>query len=35
VEQAEFFLTINLKTANAIGIKIPDNILKQADKVIR
>ena len=35
VEQAEFYLTINLKTAAAIGLHIPDNIIKQADTVIR
>lgn len=35
VETAEVFLTINLKTAEEIGLKIPDNILLQAKKIIR
>jgi putative ABC transport system substrate-binding protein len=35
VEQAEFFLTINLKTAEAIGLAIPDEILSQASRLIR
>ncbi len=35
VETAEYFLTINLKTANAIGLNIPDDILRQANTVIR
>jgi putative ABC transport system substrate-binding protein len=35
VETAEFFLTINLKTADAIGIDIPNEILIQADTIIR
>jgi putative ABC transport system substrate-binding protein len=35
VETAEFFLTINLKTAKALGLDIPDEILRQADTVIR
>jgi len=35
MEQAEFFLVINLKTAHTIGITIPDVVLKQADEVIR
>ncbi len=35
VETADFFLTINLKTAQAIGLDIPDTTLRQADKVIR
>ena len=35
VEQAEYFLVVNLKTANEIGLTIPDAVLKQADQVIR
>jgi len=35
VESAQFFITINLKTAEAIGLDIPDNALRLADTVIR
>jgi putative ABC transport system substrate-binding protein len=35
VETAEYFLSINLKAAEAIGFDIPDKILRQADTVIR
>lgn len=35
VETAEYFLTINLKTAKAIGLDIPDDILEQADIIVR
>lgn len=35
VETPEFFLTINLRTAQAIGLDIPDEILRQADHIIR
>jgi len=35
VETSEVFLTINLKTAEKIGVKIPDDILMQAKKIIR
>jgi putative tryptophan/tyrosine transport system substrate-binding protein len=35
VETAEYFLNINLKTAEAIGLDISDEILRQADTVIR
>jgi putative ABC transport system substrate-binding protein len=35
VEMAEFYLAINLKTAEAIGLDISDEILLQADTIIR
>ena len=35
VETSDFFLGINLKTAISAGIKIPDNILLQADFIVR
>jgi putative ABC transport system substrate-binding protein len=35
IETAEFYSTINLKTAQAIGLDIPDEILLQADIIIR
>jgi putative ABC transport system substrate-binding protein len=35
VETADFFLGINLKTARAMGLEIPDNILQQADFIVR
>ncbi|MEW6665063.1 MAG: ABC transporter substrate-binding protein [Thermodesulfobacteriota bacterium] len=35
VEIAEFYLAINLKVAETIGIAIPDEILRQADMIIR
>jgi putative ABC transport system substrate-binding protein len=35
VEMAETFLTINLKTAEIIGLDIPDEVLRQADTIIR
>ena len=35
VETAEFYLAINLRTAEAIGLQIPDEILSQADIIIR
>jgi putative tryptophan/tyrosine transport system substrate-binding protein len=35
VETAEHFLRINLKTATALGLDIPDAILRQADTIIR
>ncbi len=35
VETAQFFSAINLKTAQAINLDIPDDILRQADIIIR
>jgi putative tryptophan/tyrosine transport system substrate-binding protein len=35
METSEVYLTINLKTADKIGLKIPDNILARANKIIR
>jgi putative ABC transport system substrate-binding protein len=35
VETAQFFSAINLKTAQAIGLDIPDDILRQANVIIR
>ncbi len=35
VETARFFSAINLKTAQAIGLDIPDDILRQANIIIR
>jgi putative ABC transport system substrate-binding protein len=35
VEMTEFFLALNLKEAQAIGLDIPDEILSQADTIIR
>ncbi|MFH1153052.1 MAG: ABC transporter substrate-binding protein [Pseudomonadota bacterium] len=35
VETAEFFLAINLKTAKAIGLDIPEDILYQARFIVR
>jgi putative ABC transport system substrate-binding protein len=35
VETAEFFLAINLHTADAIALEIPDTILRQADDILR
>jgi putative ABC transport system substrate-binding protein len=35
VETAELFLHINLQAATAMGFNIPDEILRQADMVIR
>jgi putative ABC transport system substrate-binding protein len=35
IETADFFLDINLKTANAIDLQISDNILRQANMLVR
>lgn len=35
IETTDFFLAINLKTANAIGIDISDDILHVADTIVR
>jgi putative ABC transport system substrate-binding protein len=35
VETSEFFLSINLKTAQAIGLTVPDDILRQAATIVR
>ena len=35
VETAEFYLAINLKVAKAIGLDIPDEILRQAELIVR
>jgi putative ABC transport system substrate-binding protein len=35
VETADAVLTINLATANAIGLEIPDDVLSQANNIIR
>jgi len=35
VETSDVYLTVNLKTAEKIGIKIPDNALMQSKKIIR
>lgn len=35
VETADFFLGINLMTAQSMGLEIPDSILQQADFIVR
>jgi putative ABC transport system substrate-binding protein len=35
VENAEYFLVINLPAARNIGIEVPDSVLKQADFIVR
>lgn len=35
VEVVEFYLAINLRAAGAIGLAIPDEILRQADVIVR
>ena len=35
IESPEFYLSLNLKTAAAIGLNIPDDINRQASTVVR
>jgi putative ABC transport system substrate-binding protein len=35
VEIPEFYLSVNLQTAGAIGLEVPDSIIRQADLVVR
>lgn len=35
VETSDFFLTINLETASAIGLEVPDAVLREAADIIR
>ncbi len=35
VEQADFYLTVNAKVANSISVKLPSDLLKAADAIIR
>jgi putative ABC transport system substrate-binding protein len=35
VETTEFFLSVNLITAEAIGVEIEDDVLEAADDIIR
>jgi ABC-type uncharacterized transport system substrate-binding protein len=35
IENAEAFLGINLQTAQAIGLQVPDSVLRQATQIIR
>jgi putative ABC transport system substrate-binding protein len=35
IESPEFYLSLNLKTAAAIGLNIPDDIIRQASTVVR
>jgi putative ABC transport system substrate-binding protein len=35
VETAEYFLSLNLQSANTVGLDIPDEILRQAKTIVR
>jgi putative tryptophan/tyrosine transport system substrate-binding protein len=35
IERPELFLTVNMATAEAIGVEIPDDVLEDADRIIR
>jgi putative ABC transport system substrate-binding protein len=35
VETAEFFLTVNMKSANAINLEVPNNVLEVAHDILR
>jgi len=35
IERPEYILTINLQTAQAIGLEIPDDVLEKAHEIIR
>jgi putative ABC transport system substrate-binding protein len=35
IEQPEYFMTVNLKTAQAIGVEIPEDVLEAAHTIIR
>ncbi|MBP7998925.1 MAG: ABC transporter substrate-binding protein [Chloroflexi bacterium] len=35
VEAPEFFLTINLQTAEAIGLEVPESVIQAADTILR
>jgi putative ABC transport system substrate-binding protein len=35
IESPEYYLSVNLKTASAIGLNIPDDIIRQANTVVR
>jgi putative ABC transport system substrate-binding protein len=35
VETADFFLTLNVAAANRIGLELPEEVLQQADRIVR